>query len=61
MLTVRTLPAAQLDPLFDAVADCVEESVWNALLAAEDMTGHLGRTAYRIPHELVERAERTRI
>jgi D-aminopeptidase len=37
--------------LFDAVVDCTEEAIVNALLAAETMVGRDGVTAYRLPHE----------
>lgn len=43
------LPHNQLDPFFDAAADVVEESILNALTAAETMTGQQGRTAYALP------------
>lgn len=48
---VTTLPAGTLTPLFDATAEAVEESIWNALVAAETMTGHRGRTVHAIPHD----------
>jgi D-aminopeptidase len=47
--TVRMLPAATLDPFFDAVAEAVEESILNALTAAEDMTGYQGHQAHALP------------
>lgn len=40
-----------LNELFTAVADATEESIGNALCAAETMTGHLGRTARSLPLE----------
>jgi len=39
----------QLNPFFDAAADVVEESILNALTAAETMTGQQGRTALALP------------
>jgi D-aminopeptidase len=33
--------------------DAVEESILNALLAAETMTGRDGRTAHALPHEVL--------
>jgi D-aminopeptidase len=51
--TVTTLPAGVMTPLFDATAEAVEESIWNALCAAETMTGHRGRTVHAIPHHLI--------
>jgi len=50
-VTVSTLPAGRMTPLFDAAAEAVEESIWNALCAAETMTGHRGRTVHAIPHD----------
>jgi D-aminopeptidase len=41
---VRTLANGQLDPLFLATVQSVEESIVNALVAAETMTGVNGRT-----------------
>jgi D-aminopeptidase len=47
--TIRMLPAAALDPFFDAVAEAVEEAILNALTAAEDMTGYQGHQAHALP------------
>jgi D-aminopeptidase len=52
-LTVRMLNDARLDELYEAVIDAVEESILNALLAAETMTGRDGNTAYALPHDLL--------
>jgi len=43
-----------LNPLFDAVAETVEESILNALAAAETMHGADGHTAYAIPLEILK-------
>ena len=51
--SVTTLPAGAMTPLFDATAEAVEESIWNALVAARTMTGHRGRIVHAIPHELL--------
>lgn len=40
-----------LDPVFEAVAQSVEEAILNALIAATDMTGRDGNTAYALPHD----------
>ena len=37
--------------LFNATAEAVEESIWNALCAAETMTGYQGRVVHAIPHD----------
>jgi D-aminopeptidase len=52
---VRALVDRALDPLFEAAVEATEESIVNALVAAETMTGRDGITAYRLPHDrLVE-------
>jgi D-aminopeptidase len=38
-----------MNPLFEAVAEAVEESILNALTAAETMTGYKGRVVYELP------------
>ncbi len=49
--SIEMLDHSLLDPLFRAVADATEESILNALCAAETMEGHHGRTAHAIPLE----------
>lgn len=46
---VKMLPHEQMDFLFEATAEAVEEAILNALTAAETMTGWQGRTAYALP------------
>jgi D-aminopeptidase len=46
---IQMLPAAYLDPFFDAAAEAVEEAILNALTAAEDMTGYEGHQAHALP------------
>ena len=46
---IDVLPNREMDGLFHAVADATEESVLNALCAAETMTGQRGRTAHALP------------
>jgi D-aminopeptidase len=48
-IPLQTLPNQQMDPLFDATAEAVEESILNALCAAETMTGQQGRTVHALP------------
>jgi D-aminopeptidase len=43
------IPNHHLDPFFEAVPEAVEESILNALTAAETMTGFKGRVAYALP------------
>ncbi len=49
------IPHRQLNPFFDAVAEAVEESILNALTAAESMTGDQGHTAYALPLDELQR------
>jgi D-aminopeptidase len=37
-------------------AEAVEESILNALVAADTMTGFEGHTAYALPHDLLMKA-----
>ena len=48
-IAVATMPLEHITPLFNATADAVEEAIWNALCAAETMTGFRARTVYAIP------------
>ena len=48
-LPLHMLPHAQMDPLFHATVEAVEEAILNALAAAETMTGRQGNTAYALP------------
>jgi len=43
------LPNAELDPLFLAAGEAVEEAILNALCAAETMTGQKGRVIHALP------------
>jgi D-aminopeptidase len=52
-LDVDTLPSQSMDPLFHAVADATEESIVNALCAAETVVGRNGRVAHAIPLDLM--------
>jgi D-aminopeptidase len=42
-----------LDPLFLATIDCVQEAILNSLFMAVTMTGHRGHTRYAVPHDRV--------
>jgi L-aminopeptidase/D-esterase-like protein len=42
-----------MDPVYKAVAEVVEESIMNALCAAETMTGRLFSTFYKMPQDQV--------
>jgi D-aminopeptidase len=51
MTDVRMLGIDECTPLFQAAAEATEEAIWNALVAAETMTGFKGRTAHAVPHD----------
>src|SRR4051812_47936652 len=48
-LDLKMLPHEQMDGLFTATADAVEEAILNALAAADTMTGFQGRTIHALP------------
>jgi D-aminopeptidase len=48
-----SLTDAQLDPLFVAVMEGVEEAILNALFMAETTHGHHGHIRHAVPHEFV--------
>jgi D-aminopeptidase len=54
-LDLKMLPHEQIDELFVATADVVEESILNALAAADTMTGFKGRTIHALPLEELKR------
>lgn len=49
--TAQMLPNDLMTPLFEATAYATEESIVNAMVAAETMTGINGNTVYALPHE----------
>ena len=61
--SVRTLPNDLITPLFEATVQAVEESIVNAMIAAETMDGIHGNTAYALPHnrlvEILKKYNRT--
>ncbi len=52
------LPHTELNPLFEAAAEAVEEAILNALTAAETMTGRDGRVVHALPLEELEQLVR---
>jgi D-aminopeptidase len=50
---IDVLPMEHMSPLFHGVADATEESILNALCAAETTVGRNGRVAHAMPHDLV--------
>jgi D-aminopeptidase len=59
LLRLDVLPDFTLDPLVIAAAEAVEESILNALVAADTMTGFEGHTAHALPHHLLIEAWKT--
>jgi D-aminopeptidase len=53
MWQIDVLPHAEMDGLFHGVADSTEESILNALCAAETTAGQRGRTAHALPLDRV--------
>ena len=57
-MPLQMLPHHHLTAFFEAVAEAVEESILNALCAAETMTGLHGRTAHAMPLDELQRVMR---
>ena len=55
---VGMYPNEKMDALFEAVIQATEESILNALVAAETMTGIDGHTAYALPLDRLQDAMR---
>src|SRR5439155_21775811 len=55
---VRVLNDLAIGALFDAVIEATEESIVNALVATETMTGRDGITASALPHDRLIRTMR---
>jgi D-aminopeptidase len=56
MTNLRMLGMDECTPLFQAAAEATEEAIWNAMVAAETMTGWQERTVHAIPHDLLKQA-----
>lgn len=50
---VETFSNDMISPFFEATVQAVEESIINAMIAAETMEGINGNKAYALPHELL--------
>jgi L-aminopeptidase/D-esterase-like protein len=48
---ITLLSDDRMDPIYKAVAEVVEESILNALCAAEDMEGRSGNKYFALPHD----------
>jgi D-aminopeptidase len=53
---LEMLPNERINPLFRATADATEESIVNAMVAAQTMEGINGNTVYAIPHDRLKAA-----
>ncbi|MEQ9592302.1 MAG: P1 family peptidase [Cyclobacteriaceae bacterium] len=51
LANLKMLPNEMINPFFDAVAQATEESIVNAMIAAETMEGANGNKVYAIPHD----------
>ncbi len=47
--TIKVFPSEKMNPLFQATVEATEESILNAMLAAETMTGGDGHRVYALP------------
>ena len=51
VVSVRAIPNARINPVFEATIDATAEAILNAMLAAETMTGANGFTVRALPHD----------
>jgi len=54
--TLRIIPWGRIDPFLTAAVQAVDEAVWNALVAARDMTGRDGHASPALPHDEIRAA-----
>ncbi len=54
VVDLQMLPNGDMSPFFTATIEAVEESIVNALVAAETMTGYNGATAIALPHDRLQ-------
>jgi D-aminopeptidase len=55
-IPLRMLNDGRITSLYEAVIDAVEESILNAMLASETMTGRKGNIVHGLPHDLLREA-----
>ena len=48
---LKMVPNDEMDPVFSATVEAVEESIVNAMVAAETMTGFKGHRVVALPHD----------
>ena len=53
LIQLTILADVGLDPLYRAVVECTEEAIWNALCAAEDLSGPDGVHAMAVPMDVL--------
>jgi len=58
LYALRMVPHEHIDPFFEAVAEATEESILNALVAAETMTGVDGHRSEAISHDALRQVLR---
>lgn len=51
LANIKMFPNEMINPFFEAVAQATEESIVNAMIAAETMEGRDGNKVYSIPHD----------
>lgn len=51
LANLKMFPNEMINPFFEAVAQATEESIVNAMIAAETMEGRDGNKVYSIPHD----------
>jgi D-aminopeptidase len=52
-IRLRMLNDSRINSFYEAVIDAIEESILNAMLAAETMTGRDGHTVHALPAQLL--------
>lgn len=53
VVNVKQFPNDQINPLFEATVQSVEEAIINAMIAADTMEGINGNKSYALPHDKV--------
>lgn len=53
LIDLRMMSHDEMDPLFEATAEAVEEAILNALCAAETMVGYQGYTVHALPLDML--------
>ena len=56
---IRMLPHRQMNALFEAAAEAVEEAILNSMVAATTMTGFKDRVVHALPHDMLQAVMRS--